>query len=696
MSHQLYHTHLRDTDFRRKNLTGENFSNTDIRGVNFSNAILIGANFSNAKAGLSTSWIISLFILTLILSILAGLISGYSGALISDLLNENSKDLFGNISLIILGIFLIIIFWRGLGVILATLIEIVAAYLIAAIAFFPTNNMGNHLIIGAEFTALALAGVMASVGNIAVAVALAKIIAMPAPLPYIGLIGFIGITLGVLLGVRSHESIYLAYLQASLIGLLGITSGVYVGYQAINGDKKYKLIHSLTVGIVAYGGTSFRGTNLTDADFTQATLSSVDFTEANLIRTCWFQAKNLEQARVEGTYLEKPNIRQLAITKDGRGQEFNNLNLRYLNLKGANLQDASFISTDLSEANLQDANFSRAKLAQTQLYQANLTKACLTGAFIENWGISTHTQLEGIVCDYVYMRLPTQNDPNPCRKPDNTEDFFEHGEFGNFIKPLVDTLDLYHHQGVDPRAIAISFKQLAENHPEAELRIVGMEVKGEDKFLLKAKTSPNADKSELSAEYFSIYNELKALAQQELKALITEKDIQIRRLENMVLTALERPSFYSNVEQVDFMTNNPGGISQNVSGGNVYGGMQAAQGENNLQSMETNVVASGEKQLTKEDVIRILAQLEQLVGTNPELPEAAKEKSLKYLGAAKEEAQTTEPDKQLAAGNLKRMAETLKTTSETVASTKSLWENVKPVLKELPSWLGVAKSFFGF
>ncbi|BAZ83631.1 hypothetical protein PN497_20345 [Sphaerospermopsis kisseleviana CS-549] len=45
------------------------------------------------------------------------------------------------------------------------------------------------------------------------------------------------------------------------------------------------------------------------------------------------------------------------------------------------------------------------------------------------------------------------------------------------------------------------------------------------------------------------------------------------------------------------MTNNPGGISQNVSGGNVYGGMQAAQGDNNQQTMETNVIASGEKQL---------------------------------------------------------------------------------------------------
>ncbi|MFN6564282.1 MAG: hypothetical protein RMY28_031440 [Nostoc sp. ChiSLP01] len=44
-------------------------------------------------------------------------------------------------------------------------------------------------------------------------------------------------------------------------------------------------------------------------------------------------------------------------------------------------------------------------------------------------------------------------------------------------------------------AIAISFKQLAENHPDAELEIVAMEKQGQDKFLLDAKTAMAADKS---------------------------------------------------------------------------------------------------------------------------------------------------------------------------------------------------------
>lgn len=110
-------------------------------------------------------------------------------------------------------------------------------------------------------------------------------------------------------------------------------------------------------------------------------------------------------------------------------------------------------------------------------------------------------------------------------------------------------LNLCHKQDVNPRAIAISFKQLAENHPDAELRIVEMEVKGEDKFLLRAKTAKDANYSELNTEYFTIYNRLKALAEQDLQALLDEKDSRIRSSENMIMMALQRPSVHANTYQ---------------------------------------------------------------------------------------------------------------------------------------------------
>ncbi|MHC5721254.1 MAG: pentapeptide repeat-containing protein, partial [Nostoc sp.] len=107
-----------------------------------------------------------------------------------------------------------------------------------------------------------------------------------------------------------------------------------------------------------------------------------------------------------------------------------------------------FISADLSQANLQDADLSRVKLFQAQLNGTNLTGATLTGAYIQDWGITTDTKFDGVRCEYVYMRLPTKENPDPLRKPDNNKEVFADGEFGDFIKPIFDTLDLYHNQNV--------------------------------------------------------------------------------------------------------------------------------------------------------------------------------------------------------------------------------------------------------
>ena len=282
------------------------------------------------------------------------------------------------------------------------------------------------------------------------------------------------------------------------------------------------------------------------------------------------------------------------------------------------------------------------RLRYTQLDATDFTGATLTGAYIEDWGISNQTTFRGIRCEYVYMRLPTKENPDPLRKPDNNAEVFADGEFGDFIKPMFDTLDLYHNQGVDPRAIAISFNKLAENNPDAELRIAGMEVRGknEDKVLLRVKTAPKADKSLLGAEYFEIYNHVKALAEKEVKALMAEKDNRISSLENMVNTALKRPSFYTenyhnqgntnmsderNIstsggnynERIEGDYHQNSGITQNISGGKMYGGMQAAQGDGNHQTMDTNVVSPQQQQTLASAAAEIQALLEQLDKTYP-------------------------------------------------------------------------------
>jgi hypothetical protein len=137
------------------------------------------------------------------------------------------------------------------------------------------------------------------------------------------------------------------------------------------------------------------------------------------------------------------------------------------------------------------------------------------------------------------------------------------------------------------------------------------------------------------------------------------------------------------------------GISINISSSQISGGLALVQGENNYVAMETCLGASStEKHLTQEQVVQMIATIEQLVETTEELPETIKKKSLRHLGRAKEELELPEPDKQFAACDLKQMAQTLLTSNSTVPATKLLWQNIEPILMELPAWLDVPRNFF--
>lgn len=212
--------------------------------------------------------------------------------------------------------------------------------------------------------------------------------------------------------------------------------GFYVGWQAIKGNKKYDFVVNAAVAATSFWmrGTSFRGANLTDADFSNAKLKSVDFSDANLTRTSWFHAKELNLACVGESYLKSPQIRELVTTGMGQGKNFDYLSVHGINLSGANLADASFTDTDLSQANLQDANLSGTKLVNTQLKQTDFTGACLTGACIQDWKITDSTKLDGIECDYIYTRLVTPDNPNPLRHPEDYDEIFDPGEFADFVR----------------------------------------------------------------------------------------------------------------------------------------------------------------------------------------------------------------------------------------------------------------------
>jgi hypothetical protein len=150
------------------------------------------------------------------------------------------------------------------------------------------------------------------------------------------------------------------------------------------------------------------------------------------------------------------------------------------------------------------------------------------------------------------------------------------------------------------------------------------------------------------------------------------------------------------------MTSNPGGFSvggsvggnvNNVQGDNnraVQGdNNQAVQGDNNQVTQQNQVDGDAEAPVTKDDIVKLLAELETLVRV-AEIPDETKEEAIGELNAAKKATDKEEPKKNIALANLESVAQTLEKTSKTVDAGQKLWNTTKPIIVKIASWLGSA------
>lgn len=471
---------LRGANFRGKDLSEANFSGADIRGADFSKANLRGSNFSGAKAGLQTTWIVIIYISQILLAAFCG----YSWTVFQHPNLPVWQRLQWHILMILMASFAWILMkssdkdssWQ-IFIILFLLFGINVGF------FF---YLGVGIIANTVFCCLCLSLATHSIGvEFKVKVFRRQI--------YIVLAFLV---LSYLLLCSYPQSINSYFIIGSFPPLI---LGIGLGWIIYEKTKiPYSSILSNSIG------TSFEQANLTDADFSNASLGNTGIYKAIIIRTSWIGAKNIDYMRPLNSYLKTSITRDLAISGQGENQIYDYQNLNGIYLKDAELSNASFVDANLSQSMLSGAVLNQAKLLQTNLSKANLTRAklidadltqaqladaelsmaILTGACIEDWNITTHTCLDNIICKYVFMRnVPDGSNNSRHRKPDHLEEIFKDGDFADFIRPLTGTLDLYHNGNIDPRSIAVAFKRLCEEHPEANLYIIAFESRGSDKLL---------------------------------------------------------------------------------------------------------------------------------------------------------------------------------------------------------------------
>ncbi|MBW4650744.1 MAG: pentapeptide repeat-containing protein [Kastovskya adunca ATA6-11-RM4] len=500
--------------------------------------------------------------------------------------------------------------------------------------------------------------------------------------------GFIGAGTGLLIISGKHILIP---------GLILVAPSVLIGLLSCKGAVGYKSTWASTRGagtlIACLFGTDFRGADLTKVDFYESILESTNFDKSGNknTRLTGIYCKNVRGlgfTKTRNSIFADPKVQNLVVSCDGQGKNFDGLDLAGVNLQDARLQGASFVGASLNQSNLRGADLSRAILKQTQLDEADLTGAVLTGAYIEDWGITSATILENVQCDYVYMRVPTEENPHPLRKPDYLEETFAEGGFADFIQPYFDTLDLYHSQKVDPRAISIAFKELSQNHPEANLEIVAMEKRGQNSLNLKVRTAAAADKSELSSEYFADYNQLKALSEAQVLRL-AEKDDHIHRLEQMIQTALHQPTFNVETVQGDFMPENRG---INVSAGDNanISGVSSGDGILNLGIISGHVTNAinqlpDSSETGQASLKVLLTQLQAAIETDTNLSDPDKSDLLEQVQSLAEAKQTEEPTKRegIVRKAMKMFDATLKSLPDTAKIVEACSKLLPLILKAL-------------
>lgn len=243
------------------------------------------------------------------------------------------------------------------------------------------------------------------------------------------------------------------------------------------------------------GEADINRADLTEANLSKANLSKASLVEADLIETNFSEASlyraNLYRANFLEANLHRVNLHKASLS----GANLRVANLSEANLSGANLNEANLRYTDLTKANLKEAN-----LALVQALAANFEGATLSGAFIGDWHIDEETNLNNVICDYVYLKTLQRE-----RRPHNPNTNFAPGEFTKLFQKTQGTLDIIFRNGIDWEAFFPSFQALQIEVGGEALQVQAMENKGDSVFVVAIAVPNTFDKAEGEEVFWQSY-----------------------------------------------------------------------------------------------------------------------------------------------------------------------------------------------
>ena len=280
---------LRGQSFKGKDLSGADFREADIRGTKFTSANLRGAKFCGVKAGLQKRWAVGLVIFSGIL--LA--ISGFFSILILFLMfnacqNIQNIIIYGTAFLIIgtISLWLFDLNWVSLK--------------------WGNDSNFLRLFFSFLFSTLIVIVIAGNLSESLVTLSCSFVIAITFPFSLIAVVVVTG-TVAVMILIADDVN--------------SIIAGVIIA------TRKF-WIHYFAIPLDTIWGTSFRGADLTDADFAKAILKNTDFRGTINIRTNWSGIKSLVWLGSEDIYHHNS---QATATETKEAQPENNIDFIFPN-----------------------------------------------------------------------------------------------------------------------------------------------------------------------------------------------------------------------------------------------------------------------------------------------------------------------------------------------------------------------------
>jgi len=389
-------------------------------------------------------------------------------------------------------------------------------------------------------------------------------------------------------------------------------------------------------------GTDLRGTDLREADLRGTDLRGTDLRGADLrgtdLRDAVFRGANLREADLRGANLREADLRGKDLSgadlrgtdlrgTDLRGANLFGTNLFGTNLSGANLSNANLSGKDLSGANLSGANLSDALLQITQAIGTDFTGAILTGACIEDWHINRNTKLDGVTCEYIYLKNNQQE-----RRPHIGT--FVLGDFAKLVQSSLETIDLIFREGLDWQAFAYAFKQIEVQYGDAQLAVQSIENKGDGVVIVKIATAPTADKEEIHSSFMNGYELASKVLAAQYEARLQDKDkhnearlqdkdkhneARLQDKDKQINELLLIININSEVTKA-VAESKSGDITFNQQGATI--GSAVAKAESGSRIEVTQNIFHGEKKSLAEAAAEIQRLLSQLEKTNPTTTES--------------------------------------------------------------------------